>query len=94
MLEERLLLLRTEKGLTQEEIAEIINVSRQTYATFEKGANIGSDVLLKLAKYYSVSLDFLVGISDIRENINYDPRLAEYINECLHLYRKYLNKKD
>lgn len=94
MLEERLLLLRNEKGLTQEDIADIVNVSRQTYATFEKGANVGSDVLLKLAKYYAVSLDYLVGITDIRENIYYDPKVAEYINDCLIIYKKHIAKKD
>ena len=54
--------LRKEKKLTQQEIADKINVSQRTYAHYEKGdrePNI--ETMIRLADYYKVSLDYLTG---------------------------------
>ena len=52
--------LRETKGLTQQEIAEILGVDIKTYNRYEKGLHeIKLGVLLKLATYYNLSLDFL-----------------------------------
>ena len=58
---ERLKLLRDEKGLTQEQIGEIINVARPTVAGYEtKGKQPDHDKLNKLADYFNVSTDYLL----------------------------------
>ena len=52
--------LRETNGLTQQEIAEILGVDIKTYNRYEKGLHeIKLGVLLKLATYYNLSLDFL-----------------------------------
>lgn len=46
--------LRKKKGITQEELAKILNVSRQTIVAIEKGNYIPSLLLgIKIAKYFN-----------------------------------------
>ena len=61
MLKENLLLLRNMYGLSQEEIAEKINISRQAYAQWESGATIPDiEKCSKLAEIYGVTIDSLM----------------------------------
>lgn len=94
MVSERLIDLRKMNNLTQEQVSEIANVSRQAYSSYENGTKPSLDSLLKLSDYYKVSLDYLVGISDIRDVLYDDPKIVDYINECLKIYYKFLNKKE
>ena len=60
----RLKLLRTEEGLTQNEVAEKLGVTQQTYSKYEKGtSNVDSVVLTKICNLYSVTSDYVLGIS-------------------------------
>ena len=54
--------LRKEKKKTQEEIASVLNLSTAAYGRYEVGNREPTlETLIKLADYYSVSLDYLVG---------------------------------
>jgi transcriptional regulator with XRE-family HTH domain len=67
---ERLKLLRKGINKTQDQIAEIIGVSRSSYSLYEIDINIPpDDIKIKLAKLYSVSLDYICGLSDFMTNI-------------------------
>lgn len=58
---EKLLKLRKGKGLSQEQLAEQLNVSRQAISKWESGASIPeSEKLLALSDYFQVSLDDLL----------------------------------
>ena len=60
----RLAELRKQKGLSQEELADKLQVSRQAISKWERGeASPDTDNLIELAKIYEVSLDELVGLS-------------------------------
>jgi len=62
---QRLRKLREAKGLTQEELAKVINVSNKTISVYEKGgADPSTETLLKLAQYFNVSVDYLLGHTD------------------------------
>ena len=62
---ERLKSLRHEKNLTQEEIAEILNVGRPTIAGYEtKNKEPNYETLKKLADFFNVSIDYLLGRTD------------------------------
>jgi len=57
--------LKKENGLLQKEIATSIGVSLRSYQRYESGERKpDSDILEKLADYFDVSLDYLVGRSD------------------------------
>lgn len=61
MLAENLALLRNLRGMTQEEVAEVIGISRQSYAKWEQGETIPDiEKCDRLAKFYGVSIDALV----------------------------------
>ncbi len=61
MLAENLAILRTIKGLSQEAVAEVIGISRQSYAKWEQGETVPDiDKCARLAKFYGVTLDSLV----------------------------------
>lgn len=62
-LKEKLVDLRKKKGLSQAELAEAINVSRQAISRWEVGTAIPSaDNLMWLSKFYEVSMDELMGV--------------------------------
>jgi len=60
MLAENLALLRNIRGMTQEEVAEVIGISRQSYSKWEQGETIPDiEKCDRLAKFYGVSIDAL-----------------------------------
>ena len=66
-LNEKLIELREDMGLTQEELGDKINVARSTISGYENGTSQPSySVLLQLADVFGVSLDYLFGRTDIR----------------------------
>lgn len=53
--------LREDNDLRQKDIAEILNVSQNTYSQYETGViALTAEVLIKLADYYNVSVDYLL----------------------------------
>ena len=61
MLADNLIVLRNIKGLTQEQVAEVIGISRQSYSKWEQGETYPDiDKCDKLAQYYGVTIDSLV----------------------------------
>ena len=65
---ERIRALREDNDLTQKEIASILNMSQTGYSKYETGENdIPTKILIDLAKYYNTSIDYLLGITDIKE---------------------------
>ena len=62
---ERLRDLREDRDLEQKEIATILNKTQQQISKYEKGLQMmGIDKYIKLAIFYNVSIDYLVGIID------------------------------
>jgi len=65
LLPERLKLLRHERGLTQQKLADELGLNSVTYLRYEKGQRQPSiELLITLATYFDVTLDYLVGLSD------------------------------
>ena len=66
--DQRLNALRKEKGITQKQLAEAIGLTERGLQGYEiKDRKPGYDALIALADYFDVSLDYLVGRSDIPE---------------------------
>jgi len=79
MLGERLRALRESAGLSQEQLALDIESSEPQIWRYEKGkSKPGADVVKKLARYFHVSADYLLGVTnDPSENLNYELRPNE-----------------
>lgn len=61
MLADNLILLRTLRGMTQEQIAEVIGISRQSYAKWEQGETMPDiEKCDRLADFYGISIDALI----------------------------------
>ena len=54
--------LREDNDKKQQELADYLNIKQTTYSKYELGKiNIPIDVFIKLADYYGVSIDYIVG---------------------------------
>lgn len=57
--------LRIDHDMTQEEVANYLGCQREVYRRYEKGTRqIPVDFLIKLAKLYHVSIDYIVGLTN------------------------------
>ena len=71
--------LRTDAGMTQEKLAELVGVSRQAVQKWESGSALPDiDNIIKLSKYFNVSVDALIFDSDRRtsEELSFDKKLS------------------
>lgn len=65
---ERIRNLRIDGGYTQKQIAEYLHIKQNTYSQYEIGVlNYPIDVLIQLADFYDVSVDYLLGRTDMKE---------------------------
>ena len=61
--------LREDNDKLQREIANLLGISQQYYSEYENGnRTIPIQHLITLAKYYKTSIDYIVGLSDIKSN--------------------------
>ena len=64
----RLRELREDHDLSQRALAKILGLTQPQYFRYEQGyRDIPTDILIKLAKYYQVSVDYLLGLTNCRE---------------------------
>lgn len=80
--------LRTERGLKQETLADFVGSSQQTISRIEN--DIGTpplDLMILLAKYFNVTTDYILGLSDSRRGLEgqlkMDKEIDEYYNIIL-----------
>lgn len=65
---ERIRNLRIDHNYTQQQIAEYLNIKQNTYSQYEIGVlNYPVEVLMKLADFYGVSVDYLLGRTPVQE---------------------------
>lgn len=87
MFDDRLLQLRLSKKLKQKDVADAIGVSERSYSTYENNSRDPStDTVIKLSKFFNVSIDYLLGTSDVPTvhtsgNLNLEGLLAKIFFE-------------
>lgn len=58
--------LREDRDLRQKDMADYLQCSQVCYSYYEIGRrDIPTDVLIKLARYYNTSTDYLLGLTDV-----------------------------
>lgn len=78
----RLTALRRSEKLTLERLGEVLGVSKQTASRWETGDRLPSlDTAYEIARYFNVTLDYLVGLSDVKVDRPPCLKLREYIDE-------------
>lgn len=83
----RLRELRIEKGQNMSEMAKEIGIPYTTYISYEKGEREpNSEMLIKLSRHFDVSIDYLIGRTDIRKPaIQKDDGKSDKYEEIKHL---------
>lgn len=57
--------LREDRDLTQKQMSKELNCSQQVYSNYELGQrDIPTDILIKISKFYNVSVDYILEITD------------------------------
>ena len=65
----RIKMLREEKQMNMREVADALKIPYTTYVNYEKELREpNSEMLISLANYFEVSIDYLIGRSDSRKN--------------------------
>ena len=82
---ERITDLRTMTGLSQKELADRIDVPTSTLCRIEQGkiANVSNDVLIKLASFFNVSTDYLLGLTNVKFKKNVELSELGLTNKAL-----------
>jgi len=89
----RLKTLRNEAQITQQELAKLLNISKQTVSNYESGSREPSiDILISISTYFNVSVDYLIGVSETKNHglTSVNSKL-EQLNAVM---EKYSNVKD
>ncbi len=70
MLYQRIRDLREDKDLTQQRMGEILSCSQRVYSNYERGElDIPTEILIKLADFHNVSVDYLLNRTDKKDFI-------------------------
>ena len=90
---ERIKLLRTTSGLTQEEFGKIFGIVKSTVSLYESGRSCPNDqIKLQICKYFDVPMDFLLGISNSSNNDDAELKRNLITDGCAHSRFKDLAK--
>ena len=61
---ERLRELRLKNKMTQADFAKILNISMQSYSAYENGREPSYGILIKIAKHFDATTDYLLGVTE------------------------------
>ena len=77
--------LREDMDITQEEVAKILNTTQGYYSKYELGIRkLPIDHLITLCKFYNVTADYILGLTDNRKKLSKWFRLwKSYLNYCI-----------
>ena len=60
--------LREDSDMSQSQIAEFLHMKQNTYSQYENGKRqIPLEMLIKIAVFYNVSVDYILGITDVKD---------------------------
>lgn len=82
--------IREENKLTQENIATLLNIKRQTYSSYERNISLPDiNVISLLADYYRTSTDYLLGRTKIKQPPEIIDSISGISNEEMQLIENY-----
>lgn len=96
-MESRIKILREKRGIIQEILAAELGITQQMISKYEKDVTIIKvDILKKLAEYFNVTTDYLLGVSDVKRDLTGQIRINETLDEYYDMIEVYkrLDKYD
>lgn len=92
MIENRIREIRTSHGLSQEALATIIDSTQQSISRMENNTQaITAKALIMMSEYFNVSTGYLLGISDIKRDLNGQMRMNQEMEDCYDIVLHYRN---
>lgn len=80
--------LRTAKGISQQQLADVLLVSQQSINKYENhGVEPDIATLIRIADYFDVSLDYLTGRTDVKEMVE-KIKMSDLSDEEVHIIKK------
>jgi transcriptional regulator with XRE-family HTH domain len=62
---ERIRLLREDRALTQQQIANHLSITQRTYSRYENGDRaVPIDILIEISNFHGVSVDYMLGLTN------------------------------
>lgn len=89
-MESRIKQLREKRGLIQEILAAELGITQQTLSKYERDVTlIKVDILKKIATYFNVTTDYLLGVSDVKRDLQRQMKMNETLDEYYDLIEIY-----
>ena len=90
-MESRIKQLREKRGLIQEILAVELGITQQMLSKYERDVTlIKVDILKKIAAYFNVTTDYLLGVSDVKRDLNGQMKMNEVLDEYYDLVEVYI----
>jgi transcriptional regulator with XRE-family HTH domain len=93
---ERIRTLRKSEHLSQEQFGNLFGIAKTTVSSYERNNSVPDDELkIKICKHFKVSLDYLIGITDIKQSFSthfyasFTQPMSEKENQVLVAYRSH-----
>lgn len=89
-MESRIKQLREKRGLIQEILAAELGITQQMLSKYEKDVTlIKVDIFKKIAAYFNVTTDYLLGVSDVKRDLQRQMKMNETLDEFYDLVEVY-----
>lgn len=89
-MESRIKQLREKRGLIQEILAAELGITQQRLSKYERDVTlIKVDILKKIATYFNVTTDYLLGVSDVKRDLQRQMKMNETLDEYYDLIEIY-----
>lgn len=89
-MESRIKQLREKRGLIQEILAAELGITQQMLSKYERDVTlIKGDILKKIATYFNVTTDYLLGVSDVKRDLQRQMKMNETLDEYYDLIEIY-----
>lgn len=89
-MESRIKQLREKRGLIQEILAAELGITQQMLSKYEKDVTlIKVGILKKIAAYFNVTTDYLLGVSDVKRDLQRQMKMNETLDEFYDLVEVY-----
>lgn len=91
-MESRIKQLREKRGLIQEILAAELGITQQMLSKYERDVTfIKVDILKKIAVYFNVTTDYLLGLSEVKRDLQGQMKVHETLDEYYDLVEIYKN---